>query len=100
MVRPGRRRVKACKKALRNAQDYSGWVEAAEEYDRLFGFDKWREDSRSTFYPHKLLVEQKEKFRQYREQGQPEQLALYMQESLHRTLGELSDPNLYNVSLS
>ena len=91
--------LKACLKALKGADSYSDWYAAAQQYDALNGYDTWREYDNAPYYPHSLLQEQIVKMRAHRERKEGLALADYLQESLHRTLGELTDPQLYNHSL-
>ena len=98
MSKPSRRQLKAHQKNLDNALSYSEWLQAAQEYDELQGYDVWRQQPESAFYPHALLQEQIETLQSYRQQGRVDLLVPYLQESLYRTLGELTDPHLYNVS--
>lgn len=98
MKKPSRRQLNACQKNLKNALSYSEWLQAAKDYDELHGYDAWRQQQQSPFYPYELLQEQIETLQRYRRQGRPDLLVPYLQESLHRTLGELTDPQLYNVS--
>jgi len=93
------RSIKSCSKALANAQNYDHWLVAASEYDELHQYDSWRHQDESPFYPHALLTEQINNLQDYRQHGQVNLLLPYLQESLHRTLGELTDTNLYNVSM-
>lgn len=93
-------RIKQLQRALPNANTYSEWRTAALELDVLLGHDLWRAEDESTFYPYELLREQIRHLEHLRSLHDPKQLVAYMQESLHRTLGELVDPNLYNVALA
>lgn len=93
-----RRRLGQLEQRLLHACSYSEWRTAALEYDVLKGYDLWRADPASPFYPHTLLQEQITQLAWLREKRDSERLVAYMQESLHRTLGELTDPNLYSVA--
>ena len=99
MKKPSRRQLKVSQKNLKDALSYSEWMQAAEAYDERHGYDVWRQQHQSPFYPYELLQEQIATLRSYRRQGRPDLLVPYLQESLHRTLGELTDPQLYNVSI-
>jgi predicted acylesterase/phospholipase RssA len=89
----------SCEKILKNARSYSEWQTAAQYYDVLKGFDQWRQRDSAPYYPYSLLQEQIDNLRAHRKQAQDNELVAYLQESLHRTLGELTDPQLYNHSL-
>ncbi len=91
--------LKTCLKTLKKACSYSDWQAAAQQYDLLNGYDTWREHDTAPYYPHRLLQEQIVNMRAHREQAEGLALAEYLQESLHRTLGELTDSQLYSHSL-
>ncbi len=92
-------RIEKCNTTLKNAQSYDDWLNAATEYDALNQYDTWRHEDESPFYPHVLLTEQISILQNYRQHGRADLLMPYLQESLHRTLGELTDLHLYNVSM-
>ncbi len=83
---------------MKNATSYHNWRQAAEAYDELNGFHHWREQPESPYYPYALLQEQIQTLKSYRKRHQIKPLVAYLQEGLHRTLGELSDEHLYSVS--
>ena len=94
-----KKELRTCITSLKKARSYSDWQAAAQQYDALHGYDKWREYDAAPYYPYRLLQEQIVKMRAHREHAEGLALADYLQESLHRTLGELTDPQLYNHSL-
>lgn len=93
-------RIRQLAQALKNAATYTEWRTAALELDVLQGNDRWRAEDASPFYPYELLREQIQQMENLRSQDDSKALVSYMQESLHRTLGELVDPNLYNRALA
>ncbi|GAA5317069.1 MAG: DUF3336 domain-containing protein [Candidatus Pelagadaptatus aseana] len=100
MIRPNLRKLRSIQKGLNNAQSFREWQEIAQEYDRSLGLDEWREKDRSGYYPYELLKEQIKAMRHYRKTQQFNLFIPYLKECLHRTLGELTDPHLYNVALT
>lgn len=95
-----KKQIKQLQQALSTANTYNDWRTTALKLDVLLGNDLWRAKDESSFYPYELLREQIHHLEYLRNQHDPMQLVSYMQESLHRTLGELVDPNLYNVALA
>ena len=93
------RHLSASFKRLKRAENYQDWLSAAEEVDALQGHSRWRENDESGYYPFELLQEQIDLLAEYREKNDISSLISYMQESLHRTLGELTDSHLYDTSL-
>ncbi len=85
---------------MQQAQSYDSWLAAAEELDHVEHNDVWREDDRSQLYHHELLREQLVELQQLRENKEAGQLAQTLQESLHRHLGEISNPDLYHHALA
>ncbi len=93
------RHLSANYRALKKAKTYQQWFCAAQEIDTLEGHSRWRGNDESGYYPFELLQEQIDLLTQYREEHRVGCLISYMQESLHRTLGELTDSHLYDTSL-
>lgn len=90
--------VKRAEKAMKVATRYADWLKAAQDYDRLVKLDEWRLTPASPYYPYELLQEQINTLKALRKRHQIASLVTYLQEGLHRTLGELSDEHLYSVS--
>lgn len=93
------RHLAACYEALDNATTFDDWLSNAEEIDVLEGHSRWREKDASGYYPYQLLQEQIDVLAEYKEKCRYDLLVPYLQESLHRTLGELTDSHLYDTSL-
>jgi TAG lipase / steryl ester hydrolase / phospholipase A2 / LPA acyltransferase len=83
---------------MQQARSYGTWLEAAEELDRVEHNDRWRGDDASPLYDHELLARQLAQLRRLREERQAGQLTRTLQESLHRHLGEISNPALYGYA--
>jgi NTE family protein len=83
---------------MQKARSYGAWLTAAEELDRVEGNDVWRENEASPLYDHKLVSEHLSLLRRLREDKDVDRLARTLQESLHRHLGEISNPDLYNYA--
>ena len=81
---------------MRQAPSYEAWLAAAEELDRIEKNDLWRQDDASRLFHHELLAEHLSQLRRLREDKEAGQLARTLQETLHRHLGEISNPDLYN----
>ena len=83
---------------MQAARTYDAWVAAAEELDHVERNDVWRRDDESPLYHHELLSAQLAQLRRHRESEEGAQLAAALQESLHRHLGEISNPELYTFA--
>lgn len=83
------------RRAMEEAQTYADWLAAAEQLDRVEGHDLWRADASSSLFHHTLLAEHLGQLRTLRETEHVGALARTIQESLHRHLGEISNPELY-----
>lgn len=94
------REIQYAQRALEQAFDYESWLSHAQRLDQLTGGMAWREEVRSPYYPYELLQKQIATIREFKTNHQFESLIAFLQESLHLTLGELSDAHLYNVALT
>lgn len=83
---------------MRQANSYQSWCDLAQELDRLEGNDAWREEPTSPHYDHELIAEHLQLMRRYRVDGNLPALRRLIEESLHRNLGDLSNPLLYEYS--
>lgn len=90
--------VKSIQRAMSNARSYEEWKGAALEYDRLCGFDDWKEDDASPFYDYPLIRYRYNDLRTARQRGDVDQLVFSLQEGLHGNLGNLANPRLYSHS--
>lgn len=87
--------VKSIRRAMDNARSYDEWRSAALEYDRLFGFDDWKEDDASPYYDYPLIRYRYNDLRSARQRGDVNQLVFSLQEGLHGNLGNIANPKLY-----
>ena len=93
-------RLRQLQQALSQSTDYPEWLEIAREIDELTGMTKWREDSPSDYYPYKLLEQHTVQLRALIDQKNYSALIPFVQESLHRTIGELGNQRLYQYALT
>lgn len=94
-----RRELKRAERRIKRATSYAQWLPIAEEIDRLTGAERWRMDPSSSLFHSELLVAHTRKMRRLREDRAAPGLLRFMQESLHRNLGDISSPELYNRAL-
>jgi predicted acylesterase/phospholipase RssA len=99
ITRPFKSRLRILRRALAEAEDYEEWYGLAQEYDLLSGGAEWREMDKSEDYPFSLLYEHLHQINRLLQQRHYPLLITFLQESLHRTLGELSSPILYRYAL-
>jgi len=92
-----RKRIGRVQKAMKGAESYGAWYTLAQELDRLEGHEAWRSDPSSPLYDHTLIQEHLDLFRQHRQSRQLGPLKELIEASLHRNLGDLSNPALYQV---
>lgn len=90
-----KRALKACLEAMKNAEDYQAWSDAAKEYDRLSGTEEWKEEDASPHYDYKMIRLRFNELRTARERGDVNQLVFYINEGLHGNLGRIANPMLY-----
>ncbi len=91
-----KRALKSCLEAMKNAENYQAWAEAAKEYDRLSGNDEWKEDDASAHYDYKMIRLRYNELRTAREREDVNQLVFYINEGLHGNLGRIANNALYD----
>ena len=93
-----KKKIMEATRALERAESYTHWLEAAAELDRLEESDAWREDPRSPHYDHELIADHLQRMRAMRLARDARGLRNLLQESLHRSLGDLSNQALYEYA--
>ena len=83
---------------MRTARDYDAWKRAAEDFEGETGLRAWRRDPTSDHYHEGLIRQQLTELRRLRGSGEVATLVDHLHESLHRNLGDVGSPELYNVS--
>lgn len=91
-----KRALKACLSAMKQAENYKAWSDAAKEYDRLSGNDEWKEDDASPHYDYKMIRLRLNELRAARERGDVLQTVFYINEGLHGNLGRIANSALYD----
>ncbi|HAN30016.1 MAG TPA: hypothetical protein DCQ06_00325, partial [Myxococcales bacterium] len=91
----GRREVQQAQTALDNATDRHSFQSAAQRLDRLTGAQQWRNDNRSDLYDHELLASHLQKLRSARQDGQGEQLATVLSETLQQHYSLMHEAKLW-----
>lgn len=90
--------VQSLKSALKNAESFAEWKEAAEKLDTLLGYEPWKQDSTSEIYDHVLVRMRTEELKACRASGDTERLLFMVRTTFERNLGNMGDPKLYCVS--
>jgi NTE family protein len=91
-------RHRAAAAAMRSATSYTLWAEAARDWERATGGDRWRKDPASPHYHADLIRQQLDELRRLRASRDVERLIDHLHESLHRNLGDLEAPELHRRS--
>ncbi|MFO1391755.1 MAG: patatin-like phospholipase family protein [Agitococcus sp.] len=86
--------------ALSHANNYQEWLAIAQELDQLDGLMDWRASDGSAFFHENLIKEHIQKMQALRQSGDWQHLAVLLQESVYRHLGELNNPALYQYARS
>jgi TAG lipase/steryl ester hydrolase/phospholipase A2/LPA acyltransferase len=87
--------TRACRLAMRHAENYETWREAAAELDRLEGRDQWQHEEASEDYDWQLIRSRLRELRRYRAHGQARHLLHHLRQGLHWNLGNIGNPALY-----
>lgn len=93
-----KRRLQKLERALIEATTYVQWREIAQELDALDGGLDWREQAPSPHYDHELIKAHTAQLRALRQRHDLPALRDLIEESLHRNLGDLSNPALYDYA--
>lgn len=80
---------------LEDARTYDQWAQAAIEYDRRTGRERWKQHPRSSLYDHALIAEKFGRLRALREAGDARGLLYEIEEGLHGNLGGMGRAVLY-----
>jgi NTE family protein len=81
--------------ALRTAQSYQEWTEAAVELDRIEGADAWKNEDASDDYDWRLIRSRIRQINQYRETKDHRKLIHHLRQGLHWNLGNTGNTDLY-----
>ncbi len=81
--------------AMKSADNYAAWREAALAFDAATGFEDWKHEDESADYDWKLIRTRLAQIRQFRETGQIARLVHHLRQGLHWNLGNLANPALY-----
>jgi TAG lipase / steryl ester hydrolase / phospholipase A2 / LPA acyltransferase len=87
--------ARECELAMRNAQDYKTWREAAAELDHREGLDEWKADDSSDDYDWRLIRARLRQLRKHRADGDVVALVHSLRQGLHWNIGNLGNPHLY-----
>jgi TAG lipase/steryl ester hydrolase/phospholipase A2/LPA acyltransferase len=91
-------RIRHLRREMKQAETYRQWLAAAEALDAQEGNDVWRREDESPLYDSHLLRQHLEQMRVLRRDRQGRHLISVLRESLHRHLGEISNPALYHYA--
>ncbi len=87
--------IRDARLAMRNADDYATWLEAAIAFDRASGFDDWRAHDACEDYDWKLIRTRLSQIRDYRARSEIGKLVHHLRQGLHWNLGNIGNPALY-----
>ncbi len=82
-----------------HADTFDAYRVAAAAHDARAGADRWREEDDSDLYDAAQLREHTAHLARLRERRDARALAPYLEQALHRHHGDLSSPELYEVSM-
>jgi TAG lipase/steryl ester hydrolase/phospholipase A2/LPA acyltransferase len=94
------RQKQTLNQALAQANTYQEWLSVAQELDALDGLLEWRSSDASAFFHESLIREHIRQMQALRQSQDWQGLAVLLQESVYRHLGELNNPELYQYARS
>lgn len=83
---------------LDNAEDYSEWREAAQEYDNRKGHDRWRAKDQTDLYDYLGVTRRLSRLRALRQAGNDKGLMHALNEGIHGNMDGIGNTQLYNVA--
>ncbi len=98
MLNGGKQRSLAT--ALAQASTYQEWLSVAQILDGEEGLMDWRSSDASAFFHETLIRDHIRQMTALRQRNELEGLAVLLQESVYRHLGELNNPELYQYARS
>ncbi len=93
-----RRSLRAALRALQNAENFTAWQQAAEEFDKVSGADEWRADDRSPLLDAGQMREHIAQFARAQSAQDGSALRSAVYESLYRHMGDIANPQLYTYA--
>ncbi len=97
-VTPVHRSRSKVQRAMEHATDYDTWFANAEELERKDGVEEWKDNPISTHYQYDLIGQRLANLQTWRRQRDWPALIFSLREGLHRNLGNLGNPELYQTS--
>jgi TAG lipase/steryl ester hydrolase/phospholipase A2/LPA acyltransferase len=94
-VKMNARNSAAKRREMTMASDYQTWRTHAIDLDAQSGMDVWKSDPNSPFYQYKLIQQRLINLRHWRKTNDWPNLIYSLREGLHRNLGNLANPELY-----
>ncbi len=86
--------------AMAEATTYEEWLDFAQQLDQRTGADEWRAEDRTELLHSRLIRDHQQRLNRLYEQGDWQELAALLTESLYRHLSELNNPELYQGAWS
>jgi len=83
---------------MESATDYNTWRINALKLDVIAGLEAWKGEQASPYYQHDMVHQRLVNLQNWRREGDLPQLIYSLRESLHRNLGNLTNPELYKHS--
>eukprot|EP00126_Sphaerothecum_destruens_P009883 Sdes_comp20619_c0_seq1m15689 len=84
------------KKQMDRAKNYAEWYSLALELDKINGLNRWKREFESSDYDNELIEERLEDLRIARKSGDLRKMMFLLREGLHRNLGGIGNPSLYD----
>ncbi|MEP1470803.1 MAG: DUF3336 domain-containing protein [Halieaceae bacterium] len=88
------------KRALKGAQNYHEWRDAAEAYDKRKGLDRWRQRDQSQQYDYVSIRTRLDRLRSLHARHDHRGLLYTLNEGIHGNMGGMGRAGLYGHALS
>lgn len=93
-----KRVLRRLEKKIEQAPNYAAWQRASLEHDRLSGAEAWKQEDRSSDFDYQLIRTRIQHIERTMARGDVHKLVFHMYEGLHGSLGNISNPALYQHS--
>lgn len=90
--------IRRLRAAMAEATSYAEWLECAQAYDQLKGWERWRERDRTQLYDHAEIRRRHDRLKAQIEAGESNEVLATLNEGIHGDMGGMGNARLYHRS--
>ncbi|MBF0226711.1 MAG: DUF3336 domain-containing protein [Desulfobacterales bacterium] len=95
MIISTKKKIAKLQKQLSKAENYQAWCKIAKEIDSFTNAEAWKSNDESSYYDFNLIRKHINQIKEYRNNEDIDKLILKLHSSLHRNMGDVTNPLLY-----